>query len=75
MRLGGDVVSVCSQPISLSVIKVSIYKWFIRVIVCVLISAALFSSLFLFVAVVTAASFFCRGGLHFDLVFGLMHAY
>ena len=39
-------------------------------IVCILISAALFSSLVLFVVVVVAA-LFVFGGLHFDLVLGL----
>ena len=43
-------------------------------IVCILISAALFSSLVLFV-VVAAAALFVFGGLHFDLVLGLTRAF
>ena len=41
-------------------------------IVCILISAALFSSLVLFVVV---AALFVFGGLHFDLVLDLTHAF
>ena len=44
-------------------------------IVCILISAALFSSLFLVVVVVAAAALFVFGVLHFDLVLGLTHAF
>jgi hypothetical protein len=44
-------------------------------IVCILISAALFSSLVLFVVVVAAAALFVFGGLHFDLVLGLTRAF
>ena len=43
-------------------------------IVCIIISAALFSSLVLFVVVV-AAALFVFGGLHFHLPLGFMHAY
>ena len=43
-------------------------------IVCILISAALFSSLVLSVVVVVAA-LFVLGGLHFDLVLDLTHAF
>ncbi len=42
-------------------------------IVCILISAALFSSLVLFVVV--AVALFVFGGLHFDLVLGLTRAF
>ena len=44
-------------------------------IVCILISAALFSSLVLFVVVVVGAALFVFGGLHFDLVLGLPRAF
>ena len=43
-------------------------------IMYILISAALFSSLVLFV-VVAAAALFVFDGLHFDLVLGLAHAF
>ena len=43
----------------------------VYLIVCILISAALFSSLALFVVVVVAAALLVFGGLHFDLVLGL----
>ncbi len=46
----------------------------VYVIVCILIFAALFSSLVLFVVVVVVA-LFVFGGLHFDLVFGLTRAF
>ena len=51
------------------------YKWFAGLIVCILISAALFSSLVFFVVVVVVAALFVFGGLHFDLVLGLTHAF
>ena len=47
----------------------------VHVIAGILISAALFSSLVLFVVVAVVAALFVFGGLHFDLVLGLTLAF